>query len=332
MIMTGFPIDLVRVTRGNVTEEIHRGSVAVVQDGKIVYSLGQSNLVTPVRSAAKPFQILPLLEDGGLDQFNLGLDDIAVMVSSHNGEPLHVRQVRSLLSRGGSQESDLKCGIHPPYYSWIVNSYKDSKWSAVNNNCSGKHAGMLLLCTLKGFGVDGYWKTEHPVQQLVLERTARCMGLTPSEMEIALDGCGVPTSCAPLWALATAYHQLAIELESNSQSALCMVGAAMLAHPFLVAGTERVDTELMRLGLIVAKSSSSGVFALALLGLGMGIAIKVESGSEDASECVAVAVLEQLGILSDSDIEALDEYRYPPVKTWTGVMCGRLEPVFDLRT
>lgn len=331
--MKDHSVELVRVTRGDATEEVHRGSIVLLQDGEVVGLVGHSDCVAPARSTAKPFQILPLLEGGGREKFRLQLDDIAVMVSSHNGEPSHVQQVRSLLLRGEFSEVDLQCGVHPPYYSWVTRSIYQSNDlgpQPIHNNCSGKHAGMLLLCALEGFGTANYWRVEHPAQQLILQAVARSTEVSVAEMTIALDGCGVPTYCMSIRSLALAYQKLALEVKRNNGSALSTVGNSMLAHPFMVAGTDRVETELMQLKPIIAKSGSSGVFCLAVPELEMGIAIKMESGSEDASECVAVAVLAQLGILNESSLGALSKYIHIPVRTWTGFESGRYEPIFDL--
>jgi len=326
-------IELARATRGGITEEIHRGSVVVVQGGKTVFCIGDPSVVIPMRSTAKPFQIVPLLESGGIDRFALELNDIATMVSSHNGETVHIEQVRSLLARGGFTEVDLKCGVQPPYFTWITDQiYRESGCGPlpVHNNCSGKHVGMLLLCVLMHCEREGYWKIEHPIQQLILQTVTSCLRLTPSSIHLALDGCGVPTFCAPLEKVALAYESLGVQSQAKTESALHLVGQAMLTYPHYVAGTGRLDTEIMLLRPIIAKSGSSGVFAIAVPERSLGIAIKIESGSEEASECVAMAILEQLGILGDLELERLHQFRRIPRMTWTEAQCGYWEPIFRL--
>ena len=137
---------LVEVTRSGYVESRHRGTIVVVQDGKIVDSIGDPQMVVSERSTAKPFQLLPLLNNGGLEQFKLKFNEIAIMVSSHNGETGHVATVRDILSKGGFSENDLKCGTHPPFHFWITEKIFEETGSgpqSIHNNCSGKHAGKL---------------------------------------------------------------------------------------------------------------------------------------------------------------------------------------------
>lgn len=301
-------VELVRAIRGRTTEEIHRGFIVVLKDGDVIFSLGSSSELIPMRSVAKPFQIVPLLESGGMDRFSLGLDDIATMVSSHNGEDIHVQQVRSLLARGGLAANSLRCGVQTPYFPWIADQIyrKDVLGpSPIHNNCSGKHAGMLLLCTLMGLDIDADREVNHPAQQLTGSAVARFLGMAPDSIHLALDGCGVPTFCVPLENIALAYESLSIEYRATIRSPLNIVAHAMLAYPQYVAGKDRLDTEVMLLHPILAKSGSSGVYAIAVPEHNVSIAIKIESGSEDASECAAVAILHQLGIIGYYDIAKL---------------------------
>ena len=56
------PPILARVWRGDRVESVHRGSVAVVdEDGRLVAGAGAPRGGIYLRSAAKPFQAMPLL-------------------------------------------------------------------------------------------------------------------------------------------------------------------------------------------------------------------------------------------------------------------------------
>ncbi len=58
---------LVEVMRGGRIESEHRGAIAVVDaSGKLIARVGDVNLTTYLRSSAKPFQLLPLVESGAL--------------------------------------------------------------------------------------------------------------------------------------------------------------------------------------------------------------------------------------------------------------------------
>ena len=54
-----------RVTRGELTESIHVAFAAAVdKSGQILFSSGDPNYLTCIRSALKPFQALPFLTSG----------------------------------------------------------------------------------------------------------------------------------------------------------------------------------------------------------------------------------------------------------------------------
>lgn len=323
------PVPLVDVIRSGTVECRHRGSVAVCENGRLVETLGNAATVTPMRSTAKPFQILGLIDQGGRERFNLSYTDMAVMVSSHNGEPQHVDAVRNILSKAGFDESALACGIHSAYFPWITDLiYRETGHGVrpIHNNCSGKHAGMLLFCRLLDVPTHGYWRLEHDVQQKILSNVAGAVGIAPTSLSIGVDGCGVPTYNVTLEQLATAYCKLA--LASSEESALGVVYQSMSQAPFMVAGTDRLDTDLMKSESLVAKVGSDGIFCIALPSRQLGIAIKMESGSEEAAGCVTVELLRQFGCLSADSINVLDKYLHRPIETCTGQVVGHYETIF----
>ncbi|MBQ7628871.1 MAG: asparaginase, partial [Selenomonadaceae bacterium] len=97
---------VLQYTRAGHVENIHRGDVAAVNcAGKIISSVGNANLPMFWRSAAKPFQALPFVKNGGLEKYNLSDEELAVLVSSHSGEDNHVALVRGILAKLGLDES-----------------------------------------------------------------------------------------------------------------------------------------------------------------------------------------------------------------------------------
>src|SRR5688572_3551897 len=130
----------VRVYRGDTVESVHRASIAVVDaTGRLVASFGDPNLVTFVRSSIKAVQALPILETGAADRFDLTEEELAVACSSHNGEDAHVRTVQGILDKIGLDASALQCGAHAPYDQETAQRVGAS-FTALHNNCSGKHA------------------------------------------------------------------------------------------------------------------------------------------------------------------------------------------------
>lgn len=324
-------VPLVKVTRSGVIECKHRGSIAVVRGSDLIDSVGDPYTFTPMRSTAKPFQVIPLLKNGGIETYNLQLEEIAVMVSSHNGELSQINVVRKILAKAGLDEATLKCGTHPPYFEWLIQQiYSETGCcyvKPIHNNCSGKHAGMLLLSKLLGASLDNYWYLEHPVQQMILIEVANNLEVNPKVLNVGIDGCGVPTYNINLVQLAKVYCKLGLATKSDDPQELAFVREAMKSEPFMVAGSDRLDTDLMLLGNFIAKSGSKGIFCIAIPHEQIGIAIKIESGSDEASECAAVELLRKMNFLADN-LSSLEKYWHIPVLTCTQNVIGWYEPIF----
>src|SRR5881398_328491 len=265
--------------RGGVVEAIHDVHVAVVDStGGIVARTGDPELVTFWRSAAKPFQALPLVEDGAAERFGLTSQDLALACASHSSEPGQVAQVRELLGKIGCSERDLLCGPHPPLSEQVAQDYhaRGLRLTAVYSNCSGKHAGMLALARHHGWPTAFYTRLEHPVQQRCLAAVGRWTEVPVGDIKTAVDGCGVVCYGLPRRNMAWAYARLAIAdfglriAESkgprpirNPQSAIV---ESMLRHPDLIAGEGRPCTEIMRAhpGRVIAKVGAEGVYCALL--------------------------------------------------------------------
>ena len=292
-----------------------------------------------IRSAGKPFQALPLLEAGGERAFRLGDDEIALMCASHGGEPSHVRVAARLLARGGFTARDLGCGAQWPMHEESARALvrRGLRPTALHNNCSGKHAGLLLACRIYGFSPRGYLEPSHPIQKEVLRRVARFTGVAASRIPIGVDGCGLPVFFLPLAALARAYACLvASDLageDAASAGARARVVRAMTASPGMVAGRRRFTTDFLRAGggRWIGKEGAEGLYAVAVRpspasrGRAIGIALKIEDGSTRSRDAVTLSVLERLGLLSGRARRALAPYRIPEVRNARGDVVGSIE-------
>jgi len=311
----------VEQVRGSLVETWHDVYVAVVDStGRLLARSGDPDLVTYWRSAAKPFQALPLVEDGVVDRFGISTQELALCCASHSSEPDQIALVRSLLAKIGCSERDLLCGPHPPLSERVASDYatRGVRLTAVYSNCSGKHAGMLALARHHGWPTEFYTRLEHPVQQRCLAEVGRWTELSLGEIETAVDGCGVACYGLPLRNMALAYAKLASaefgvrNAEFQGQrpdandpaqqlrtphSALRIV-EAMLRHPELVAGEGRSCTEIMRAhpGRVIAKVGAEGVYCALLKREGLGVALKVADGHSVAAALALAAVLEELGL------------------------------------
>ena len=281
---------LVENRRGSVVESRHQVHVAVVDAaGKLVAQAGDPDLVTFWRSAAKPFQALPLVADGAVERFGLTRQDLALACASHSSEPAQVALVRDFLQRIGCSERDLMCGPHRPLSDAVAKDYetRGMRLTAVYSNCSGKHTGMLALARTHGWPIEFYARIEHPVQQRCLASVSEYTEVAAKEIGVAVDGCGVACFALPLRNMALAYTRLdGPTLE------------AMTLHPELVAGEGRPCTEMMRAhpGRVVMKVGAEGVYSALLLREGLGVTLKIEDGHSVAAALAIAAVLAGLGL------------------------------------
>lgn len=326
---------VVETLRGQIVECRYRGSAAVVDSkGKIVSSIGNAQVVTTIRSTAKPFQTIPLLEHSQNHWLNLTPKEIAVMAGSHNGEDAHIGVIQELMNKGGISEKDLRCGIHPPFLFSISEKtmLKERRpISPLQHNCSGNHAGMLLLAKLMNAPMASYQSPEHIIQKIITSTICQLFDISQAELMLAIDGCGIPTYACRLDQLALAYVRLATANETDEHGkALAIIRDAMMNYPFLVAGTDRLETDLMLTCPVIAKSGAQGVYAIGLPDSKLGIAVKIESGSSEAAECLMVEILNMLGILKKESLTKLNKYRMRPILSSDNIEVGTYKPVITL--
>jgi L-asparaginase II len=241
---------VVEILRGGIVESIHFGAVAVADArGNLIAYCGDPETATFLRSSAKPFQALPLVESGAADAFGLTSDQLAVICASHSGTDRHAEVVRAAQARCGVTEDDLLCGVHPPLDPETASRLRAEgrEPTPIRHNCSGKHTGMLGLARFLGAPLAEYTKPDHPVQQRILNAFSAMCDIIPESVGVAIDGCSVPTFAVPLRAAATAYAHLAdpAGLAPGRASACRRIFSAMSEYPFLVAGPGRFDTALM---------------------------------------------------------------------------------------
>jgi len=341
-------VPLLVVTRGGRVESVHRGSVAVVAaDGRLLAAAGDPLQPVFLRSAAKPFQLTPFLAAGGERRYRLSTEEIAVASASHGGEPFHTRTVLALLARGGFSVDDLHCGAHAPMREETARSlaFRHEKPNALHNNCSGKHAAMLLACRLFGNDPASYWRKDHPLQRRILEVVSRMTGVEEDRIPLGVDGCSVPVYQVPLYNLALSYSRLVgprLPGESAREfAARRRIVGAMTGAPEMVAGTGRFTTSVMREfgGDLLAKEGAEGVYAVGVpsrlaaalpVNGAVGIALKIEDGAERGRDAVTVEVMRQLGLAGGSRLGRLRRLARRPVRNVRGEVVGGMKPVFSL--
>lgn len=328
---------LVEVTRGNVVESRHRGSVCVVDgDGGTIIEIGDVERPVFPRSAVKAIQALPLVESGAADAYGFGNREIALACASHSGQPAHAELARAMLGRAGLDETALECGAHWPSRqdAALELAAGGAKPSALHNNCSGKHSGFVCTCRHLGIETRGYVKAGHRSQEMVREAMESVTGAAHATDVCGTDGCSIPTYAVPLRSLALGFARMATGngLGRQRAAAAKRIFAACMAEPFYVAGTDRADTRMMEAGTgrIMVKTGAEGVYCGALPELGIGIAIKCDDGAGRASEVMVAAVLARLLEKDEALSATLSRMARPVLTNWNGIEVGGLRPVGEL--
>ncbi len=309
------PVLLAEALRGGLVESRHVGSLAVCDaSGRLLAWAGDPGTRTYWRSCMKPVQAIPLILSGALDAFGLGDEALALACASHAGEPVHLEVADRMLAAGGFSEKDLSCGAP---------SRRDQR----SSDCSGKHAGMLLTCRHKGWPTSGYLDPAHPLQEWIRRLVSSMTSVPESDLTPAVDGCSAPVYALTLDRMATAYARL-VRPPMGLEAACRRVASAMSTHPLMVHGTGGFDTDLMRTvaGRMVSKRGAEGVACLALAGPGWGLALKVADGNPRAAAPAVLRALEQLGLLTPDEREALAAHARPSVRSVKGAVVGEVRP------
>jgi L-asparaginase II len=322
---------LVEVFRGKAVESRHRGSVAVVDaDGSVLLSLG--DIDTPIfpRSAVKVFQALPLLESGAADRLGLTPKEIALAVSSHSGEPDHVDTARGMLKKAGRDETCLECGAHWPVSGEAERALAAAglKPNALHNNCSGKHSGFICLACGLDEDPAGYIRPEHRVQREIRAAGEEITGFNFLDEYTGTDGCSIPTYAVPLKAIALGFARVGtgVGLKPERAKAVKRIREAVAAHPFMVAGTGRLDTVAMELfrERVFMKTGAEGVYCAAIPELGLGLALKADDGEGRAAQAILAGIIHRYLPMDDATREGFDAKAWPTLKNWNGMVVGAI--------
>lgn len=328
-IAVGNPV-LVETTRGKLVESRHHGAfVAVDVAGRTL--LAQGDVERPIypRSATKPFQAIPLITSGAATAYGLTPSELAVACASHSGEPMHVTAVRAMLGKAGLDESALRCGAHPPLSEDAFEALAACGGipTPLCNNCSGKHAGWLLVCEHMNWPRDSYTSVDHPLQLHIKSLTEH---LCQTRLDIdacAVDGCSAPTWAMPLKALALGFARFGKPDSIASDVAdACRELREDCAHfPVMVAGTGRLATKVLNAfgEEIFIKGGAEGVYAGCVPGLGAGFAVKIDDGARRAAELVAVRLLALLLPEAQNKLNALHP---ASLHNWRGLTVGEVRP------
>jgi L-asparaginase II len=335
-VATAKPAPLAIAYRGELPESCHYGSIAVVDAaGRCIARAGAPQSLTWSRSTCKPLQAMPLVGHPDFARLGWSAPELAMICASHSGQRVHTRRVARMLKQIGCGVNDLACGVHAPY--WIESLGADPQplthFSALHNNCSGKHTGMLACCQLMGIDERGYLHADHPLQQAIAQAVSHWTDVPVSALGVGIDGCSAPNFAMPLQALALAYARLVTRNEDMRYGpAPKLIAQAMVHHPLLVAGQRRLDARLMRAGrgAWLSMIGAEGVCCLGVFDKGWGIAIKIADGAERAVRVVVVETLRQLALLDRTALDDLADIAIGTLRNCNGIPVGSVRPVFSL--
>jgi len=340
-------LPVLELTRGGIVESIHHGAIAVADaQGRLVASFGDSRTVTFLRSSAKPFQALPLVESGAAEAYGLTPREIALACASHKGLDMHAETVSAMQQKIGVTEGDLLCGAHPlEDPETAARLHREGREPTPNrHNCSGKHTGMLAQAKYRSLPLADYVNPRHGIQQTILEAFAEMCGVDVATVVVGVDGCSAPNFAVPLVSAATAFARLAdpARLPAPRAAALKTIFSAMTSHPEMVRGPKGFDTELMRVrpGVVVAKGGAEGYQGIGIVAgalrpgsPALGVALKIADGAGRGTYPVALEVLRQLGALGEAELKALEGFGFGPrlpLKNWRGLVVGEARTCFEL--
>ena len=336
---------LVEATRGGTRESAHRGAVAVLDAaGRRLVALGDIERPVFPRSAVKVLQAIPLVESGAADRLELDDEELAIACASHNGEPEHVAVVARMLAKAGLDAAALECGTHWPRLGPVAHALAAAgrEPTALHNNCSGKHAGFLclacVLCdrvNLRQYAKD-YVAPRHPVMRAVSEALEATTGHDLRQAPRGIDGCSIPAFAIPIDRLALAFARIGTgaALRPGHARAAARLRKAVARHPFMAAGSDRFDTQVMAaLGeRVYCKVGAEGVFCASFPERGLGVALKIDDGNTArAAEVAMAAAIEAFVDLDDEEADLLRSLSEVKLRNWNGIEVGALRATDELR-
>lgn len=321
----------VSVTRADFPESVHLVDAAIVNSqGDVFAAYGDVERPVYPRSAIKPLQAVSFVESHAVSKFLLQDKHISLACSSHAGDDLHTGTVAEWLARLHLQASDLVCAPHEPFDKETAIQYysKHQDFTRLNNNCSGKHAGILSTCAVLGFDVKNYGDYDHPIQKRLREILSILSQEKIDENPWGVDGCGIPTYTMSLAAMARGMAALSGPEVTwhNYHWATEKIRNAMIREPHYFSGKGQFCTEIIThtKGRVLIKTGAEGMCCLLLPQTGMGIALKAQDGGLRAVEAASLWLLGQLSPWSDDESARLGKLISPVLRNWSGLEVGKV--------
>jgi L-asparaginase II len=275
-------------------------------------------------------QALAIAASGALASFDLSDEELALACASHQGEDMHIAGVTHFLDHIGLGAGDLECGAHAPTSPAAREALRarGQAPTALHNNCSGKHSGMLSVALALGVPTAGYVERDHPVQVAVRRALETVIGEPLREDRCGTDGCSIPTWAAPIRAFAFGFARMATGrgLPDDMGRAATRLFDAATRHPLLVAGTGHPDALVMEAfaGRVMQKGGAEGVQCGAIRDKGWGYAIKCDDGNMAASQAMMAALLLRHADPDEQQADVLQRIVRQAIRNVRGLEVGEL--------
>ncbi|MFM8672347.1 MAG: asparaginase, partial [Candidatus Nanopelagicus sp.] len=278
---------LAKATRGDFVESLHLGHLLVLNsDGSTYLSKGSPELPIYPRSAVKSLQAAACLKAG----LKVELNELAIICASHSGSQKHIDLVTKMLTSRNISISQLKNSVDKPLGEKEKISWGEKPASQLAQNCSGKHAGMLITCQQNGWDMKSYLDPNHPLQVAIKKEIEELSGEKVSA--VSVDGCGAPLFSISLIGLARAISNLV----KSKDDPYKQIVLACTNYPELVAGEGRLTTRMMQAvpGLFMKEGAES--VQVCALSDGRVIAIKIIDGSWRPVAPIIMEIFKRWGV------------------------------------
>jgi L-asparaginase II len=284
---------LAQLVRSGLVESTHSGYLIIIgPDGSELLTLGDVDTEMYPRSAIKSLQAAAMVRLG----LELNDEQLALVCASHGGTDRHQVVALEILKSAGLTESDLQNTPDRPLDRKARIAFGAKPATSLAANCSGKHAGMLATCVVKGWDVKTYRDANHPLQIAIANEIEELTGKSINRTSV--DGCGAPLFSMSTRSIAVAARKMRIE----SDPVFNRVVSACLKHPEMILAEGAFDTRMMRAvpGLLVKGGAESVM--LASLADGSAIAWKISDGANRANGPMMKAALAKLGKTIEGEV------------------------------
>ncbi len=323
--------------RGSLLDLVHEGYICVVdENGKVIRHAGDPNAMVYYRSASKPLQALPVIAMGLDEKYGLTDEETVIFSGSHLGEPFHVEAITSIAAKAGLDLDDLVMNPTVPG-STSANEERIRKGlpkAKIYHNCSGKHTGaMLIQKELDPEHIRDYWRPDSAAQKEILRAISVLSEFPSQQIDIGIDGCGVPVFAVPMKNIAVAFKNIACidTIQDASLRAAAQRYIPRIHHyPLMMRGTDFLCSMINYDPNIVAKGGANGVYGIGLKKERIGISFKLKDGTEAVWPIIIKEIFRQIGYYNEDTFAMLDRLNSGTILNDNGTPVGTSKAVFTL--